>query len=644
MISAIPIHTFAAVKTVPQTTVYRMKQYYKISHAVIDPNSPYLYFTDMANKKVHRLNYETGKTISISFKLKPERMIIHKGLLYVTLLKKEHSPYIFDEDQEGVIGVLDLKTFTLKKQLDVNTDPYDMTVDRNGNLYVSSGSGQHTSLKSYSLITNQENHWARIYDASFIEMHPSMNKIYSFSSNISPRDGYAYNISNGKFIEGGYKGGYNSPYHGEYPMTPRFALSPDGQYIFNYAGTVFGCGAADYYDMNYITKLNSPFNAIAFNVKDNYFYTAVKGKKVEIYDQLTLKNVSSLQTQGDSEYLFYKYSKLISVSKHSSGFYFIEVLKGPQLSRSKAPQNVKHYLPYNANISDTEIDPVKSVMYLADPANSKIYGINYQNFSVSEVKLNLPPERIVLKNGKLYVTLLKMPHDHYTDEDKQKGAIAIIDTDTMKLLKQFDIRLDPYDIEVDKNGNIYISSGSGQSTSMKIFSEKTGEELSSSYMRSAYFIEYNTRFNKIYAITTRSSPRDIYAYNIENGKFAADIYDSPYHGDYNMSKALKISPDDKYLFNGGGFIFNASNVKKEDITFVKKLNKGFTDVAFDVVHKRFYTVVEDKFIYSYHYDSFEGIGTYTSKGAIQSLDYKDGKLIALTKIKDRGYIIEKFNP
>lgn len=624
---------------------------YKVSDALIDSKDSILYITDKENKKLHKVNYTTGKEVSITFDLPPEKMAVDEKYLYVTLTKKEHSAYTFDKDQEGAIAIIDLKTFKLKDQFDVATDPYGIAVGRDGYLYVSSGSGQHTTLKSYSIQSKQETASAGIDDADIIQMHPSMNRIYSCTSGVSPIDSTAYNVENGNFTEKSYPGGYDSPYHGDYSMSPQFKISTDGKYIFNYAGTIFGCSNAVDYDMKYISKLDTAFTSITFALDKDTFFTSATGKVIKQYKYSTFKKQKSYKLQGEGQYLFYRDSKIVAISTNANGGYFIETLKVSDLG-SSATNNTGNNtgnntvdssstIPVNAEISDAVMDPEKPIMYLVDAANSKVYAINFEKSSKKEIKLNLPPERIAYNNGKLYVTLLKMKHSSYTFDEDQEGAVAIIDAQTMSLSSQFDIDVDPFDIEADKEGYIYISSGSGQFTNVKIYNENSKKEMDSRTIRQQSYIAFNPIDHKLYTIDTDTSPRDMCAYLVKDGSFGENSYDSPYHGDYSMDTNIRISPDGKYIFNGAGTIFACSSNQKEDMKYVSKLNKGFIDIAFDVDSNRFYTALKGKYIYSYKYSTFEGVNTYKSKGEVKYLYHQNNQLIALSLTDDNRYIIEK---
>ncbi|HHV12592.1 MAG TPA: hypothetical protein GXX75_20160 [Clostridiales bacterium] len=645
---SVSVGKFSVAEASPD--VEGVKLGYKVTDALMDSKDTYLYITDKENKKLHKVNYLTGEEASISFDFSPERMAVDDKCLYVTLVKKPHSPYTSDEKQDGAVAIIDLNTFKIKGQFDVATDPYGIAVSRDGYLYLSSGSGQITTLKSYSLKSKQEMHSTWIDDADIIAMHPTLDRIYSFTSGVSPMDTYAFNVKNGNFIDGGY----DSPYHGGYSMSANFKISADGKYLFNNAGTIFGCSNATDYDMKYITKLDASFTSITFVTDKNTFFTSASGKVINQYDYSTFRKLKSYAIQGEGQYIFYKDPKIVAISKTANNSYFIEALGVTDLGSSTTSDgngtgttgdttgnNNTYLIPANAAISDTFMDPEQPIMYAADAANSKIYAINYGTNTKTELSLNLPPERIAYKNGKLYVTLLKHGHSSYVFDGDQSGGVAIIDAQSMSLISQFDIDIDPFDIEVDKDGYIYISSGSGQWTSVKVYSGLTKQELDSAFIREQSYIILNPVTSKLYAIDTDISPRDIEAFVIKDSEFVGNGHDSPYHGDYAMDINMRISPDSKYIFNGAGTIFSCSSDQNLDMRYVSKLNKGFVDIAFDLENDRFYTALKGKYIYSYQYSTFAGVSTYRSKGEVKYLYYRNGELIAMSLSEENRYFIEK---
>lgn len=288
----------------------------EVTDAIMNPSKPLLYITDKRHKKLYEYNVDTNKYVrEISFGLQPESITFANNEIYVGLLKKEHSSYIDEEDMAGAIAIIDPSTLKVTEQLDINLDPFDIVVDNDGYIYVTSGSGQWTQMKSYSRKTKQEVDSTGIRQQSYALLNTELNRIYTIDTDSSPRDMTAFNILRGKFVEPRYPGGYDSPYHGDYNMKKNFSISPDGKYIFNGEGTIFACGGTRDTDMNYIDRLNKGFLDIAFNEEDGLFYTSIEGKFIYVYDYKTFEGVNSYTLDKDAERIFYHSGKLIAVCK-----------------------------------------------------------------------------------------------------------------------------------------------------------------------------------------------------------------------------------------------------------------------------------------------------------------------------------------
>lgn len=275
--------------------------------------------------------------------------------------------------------------------------------------------------------------------------------------------------------------------------------------------------------------------------------------------------------------------------------------------------------------------PNQPILYLTDKEHLKLYALNYETGNINSISLPLPPESITFADGKIYVSLLKGTHSYTWWKEDQKGAIAIIDASDLSISRILDVNIDPYDIAVDRAGYIYIASGSGQWTNLKSYNPTTYSEVYSANIRQASYIHMHPNLNRIYTITTDSSPRDITAYDIQNGALAPNGYDSPYHGDYAMSTQMRISPDGKYLFNGAGTVFQATEARSSDMKYVYSLNAGFTDIAFDINNNGFFTA-KDRLIGAYQYDNFVQLGKYPIDGIAKSLYSNSDKLLAISTI------------
>lgn len=286
-----------------------------VTDAIIHPTKPIIYMTDFQAKKLYAFNYSTGEFSSISFALNPERVVFANNELYVALLVKEHSPYWWDDEQEGKIAIIDPQKFKVKEELTIDTDPYDLVVDKSGYIYVASGSGQWTNITSYSRKLKLKVDQKSIYDGSFIELHPTLGRIYSITTGLSPRDMIAYNVSKGQFTDPEY-GGYDSPYHGDYAMSEYSVISPDGKYLFNGAGTIFASTKERKDDMVFVNQLDPDYryDSIAFHLKDSRFYAgSSESPTIFEFDYKSLKKVKDHETMGLVKYLFYRDKQLITI-------------------------------------------------------------------------------------------------------------------------------------------------------------------------------------------------------------------------------------------------------------------------------------------------------------------------------------------
>ncbi|MFC3882168.1 S-layer homology domain-containing protein [Bacillus songklensis] len=291
---------------------------------------------------------------------------------------------------------------------------------------------------------------------------------------------------------------------------------------------------------------------------------------------------------------------------------------------------------FDLKIQDTDIHPSEPIIYVLDSIENQVVALNYETYEMTAVPLNLPAERMTYRNGKIYVTLLKGQHSSYWWAKDQQGAVAIIDANQMKVEKQFNIDLDPFDIAADGKGHIFVTSGSGQHTSMHSYDEATGEKLGEMGLYERSYMQMHPSLNRIYTIDTNVSPRDMDVFQFdENGKFIS-TYDSPYHGDYNLATDLTISPDGKYIFNSIGNIFRATMLKDSDMSYVGKLDKAYKTIAFDLEYGEFYTSNDREYITAYDYTTFKPKYQLETYGKPAHMFYQDNKLLILSTMELEG--------
>lgn len=278
-----------------------------IREAVIHPSQPIIYALN-ENKDVLEINYETGRVRKLTMNLIPDTLYYFNNELYVSLLKSPPSSYWWEENEEGAIAIIDTASFTLAEQFNIDIDPYDIVADGKS-IYVSAGSGQWTNIISYSRKTLLEtSRSGSIRHKSFLELHPSLDKLYVINTDVSPRDVESLFILDGKITTG-----YDSPYHGDYELNTNMAISPDGKYIFNGSGVILNASDSKAMNMTYVTKLYVPFEQITFNMNEGYFYTS-SGKNLDVYNYKTMEREKRYKMNGDIKNAFYQNGKLVIIS------------------------------------------------------------------------------------------------------------------------------------------------------------------------------------------------------------------------------------------------------------------------------------------------------------------------------------------
>ncbi|MCM3663660.1 cell wall-binding repeat-containing protein [Mesobacillus subterraneus] len=243
---------------------------HNIIASAMDPNKPVLYSLSDDDNSIRSYNLTTGEEKSIQLKASPEQLYIENNKIYVSIVHGLHDDYNFGV-QSGEIAIIDAGQFKLEKTFEIDLDPFDLVVDKNGFIYVSGGSAQWTEIKSYSSLTGAEVSVNRIRQQSYLEMNPNQTKVYAINTDLSPRDISEYYISNGVIT--GYK---DSPYHGEYDLGDfsnfsDIKASPDGKYLFNSYGHVFKG------NLEYAAELEVPYNDVAFDLGQNRFYSGIGG-------------------------------------------------------------------------------------------------------------------------------------------------------------------------------------------------------------------------------------------------------------------------------------------------------------------------------------------------------------------------------
>jgi hypothetical protein len=290
------------------------------------------------------------------------------------------------------------------------------------------------------------------------------------------------------------------------------------------------------------------------------------------------------------------------------------------------------------NPDDAAFDETRPIVYSIRSTDHTLHAVNTATKEEKVLTLSGKPEKMYVRNNKIYVTIVNKAHDPYWWLADQTGAIDIIDALSFKKIKSLQIKFDPYDIVVDKHDVIYVSGGSGQNPGLLCMNTKTGEQFLQWYMREKTKIALSADETMLYAYDMSNViPRRFSRYPIHDGKADVALFEKTEMPWRKVLSFIEVSPDGKYVFDNTGQYFD------RDFHFVDELQSPlsswpFAAMAFDLPHNRFY-VTWGGVLYEYNYTTFTITKTQYMYNVPKKMWIQNGKLYILTvDSKRKGHI------
>jgi len=156
--------------------------------------------------------------------------------------------------------------------------------------------------------------------------------------------------------------------------------------------------------------------------------------------------------------------------------------------------------------------------------------------------------------------------------------------------------------------------------------------------------------NYLYGVSYNSFPSDLHKFDLSNG-VADYLYDSPYHGDHEMSDNLWLSEDGDRIFTKGNSVFKTNTLRNNDLIYIGNLsNPSYINCLFHskINDKIFVVNSSNNIVYSYNYSTLTLSNQYLLESFLirtnatsGALDNSIGKYIFVNNIGTDIYIITK---
>lgn len=297
-------------------------------------------------------------------------------------------------------------------------------------------------------------------------------------------------------------------------------------------------------------------------------------------------------------------------------------------------------LTVEETIVDLVKNPDKPVVYYIDRKSKSLIMLDLETKSKKVVKLKHPAEKLVIKNGKIFVTQLIQERSPYNFMETQEGLINVYDAENLSFLKEVNVNIDPFDIAVDDTETLIISSGSDQGIRSEIhtYNWQTSEHLSSANLFPEQLIELSPTQNKIYTVHSSHYTGKMEIFSLSEGKIKKENMVPRFFDTMKLRGYTQMSLDGKVIYNGHGTAYASSSVPSEDLAPLGKLATPFTTMTFDGAGKNMYLADGSEKISIYKFDTLDPISTLRTYGKINRLVYVEEtkELYAFTKFKYEG--------
>lgn len=299
---------------------------FEAADVLFHPGRPFLYATSLDRRRLVQVYRWSGLvTREWSFERSPESLTLSADgdRLYVALLLKPHSAFQFD-DQAGEIAEIDLDSGAVLRIFPINEDPYDMVATGTQHLVVSSGSGQWDDLRSYDLMTEANVGTTLIRHRSRLTLHPSQTRVYAANTDVSPSDIERFDLDP---ATGALTRRWDSPYHGQHPMSGNVYAHPGGDFLITRGGGVYTSAELQAADMQHVMNLPGGAECLAFSADGTRFVRAHLSNPILYVHGADFQPLAdfTLNDSGPVRFVEMNYSRILAATRSAGVTRFHEI-------------------------------------------------------------------------------------------------------------------------------------------------------------------------------------------------------------------------------------------------------------------------------------------------------------------------------
>jgi hypothetical protein len=210
-----------------------------ISHMVVSPDDAWLYYLDIHNRKIGRIDLK-------AVKVETENDQIEIGTN--AMCSTPNGKTLYTCSKNNVVHQINAATLKIEKTFTLDKGkPNGIQATDTGNVFLNSGEGQWTNIYLFNARRDtkgapvQVMPWAKTYQTSSIRLSPDQKRLYASCFNLSPANITSYAVSERPALFPGQRAG-SIGLDAWFSARGQMEVSPDGGFLFCDRGVILLLG------------------------------------------------------------------------------------------------------------------------------------------------------------------------------------------------------------------------------------------------------------------------------------------------------------------------------------------------------------------------------------------------------------------